>query len=45
MRRLRKSVQDADILWWVDAFLQAVIAQELEDFPRVEDWVPEEVPQ
>jgi trehalose 6-phosphate synthase len=45
MRRLRKSVQDADILWWVDAFLQAVIARELEDFPRVEDWVPEEVPQ
>jgi trehalose 6-phosphate synthase len=45
MRRLRRSVKDADILWWVDAFLEAVIAKDLEDFPRVEDYVPEEVPQ
>jgi trehalose 6-phosphate synthase len=45
MRRLRRSVKDADILWWVDSFLEAVIAKDLEDFPRVEDYVPEEVPQ
>jgi trehalose 6-phosphate synthase len=44
MRRLRRSVRDANILWWVDAFLEAVIAKDLGDFPRVEDYVPEEIP-
>jgi trehalose 6-phosphate synthase len=44
MRRLRRSVRETDILWWVNAFLEAVIARDLGDFPRVEDYVPEEIP-
>jgi trehalose 6-phosphate synthase len=43
MRRLRRAVKEHDLFWWVDAFLKASIARELEDFPRIEDYVPEPV--
>jgi trehalose 6-phosphate synthase len=32
MRRLQRSIRNNDIFWWVDAFLQATLAQDLSDF-------------
>lgn len=40
MRRLRKSVHEFDIFWWVDSFLRAAISKELSDFPLPDDYVP-----
>lgn len=41
MRRLRRTIRDADIFWWVDSFLRAGIEKDLSHFPLVEDYVPE----
>jgi trehalose 6-phosphate synthase len=41
MRKLRRSIREQDIFWWVDSFLQAAIAQHLDDFPVLEDYVPQ----
>ncbi len=35
MRRLQRIVREQDIFWWVDSFLQAGIASELEDYPTL----------
>ncbi|HEX9628193.1 MAG TPA: trehalose-6-phosphate synthase [Acidiferrobacterales bacterium] len=40
MRRLRKSVHDHDIFWWVDSFLRAAISKDLSAFPLPDDYVP-----
>jgi hypothetical protein len=41
MRRLRRVVFENDIYRWVDRFLAAAIARELNDFPVVEEYLPE----
>jgi trehalose 6-phosphate synthase len=44
MRRLRRSIRDSDIFWWVDSFLRAAIAKDLSAFPQPEGAVAEAVP-
>lgn len=40
MRKMRRSVRDYDIFWWVDSFLRAAIARDLSSFPTPEEYVP-----
>jgi trehalose 6-phosphate synthase len=40
MRRLRRSIRQYDIFWWVHSFLQAGFAKNLNDFPLLEDYLP-----
>ena len=40
MRRLRRSVRDSDIFWWVDSYLRAAIEKDLRAFPLVDDYMP-----
>lgn len=40
MRKLRRSIREHDVLGWVDAFLRAGLAQQLEDFLLLEEYVP-----
>jgi trehalose 6-phosphate synthase len=42
MKKLRQLVKKADIYWWVNSFLLAAIAQRLDNFPIIEDFIPEE---
>jgi trehalose 6-phosphate synthase/phosphatase len=42
MKALRRKVRKSDIFWWVDAFLSAGFARDLEAFPALEDYMPEE---
>jgi trehalose 6-phosphate synthase len=42
MRRLRGSVRRQGIFWWVDSFLRAAIARDLQDFPLLDDYFPED---
>ncbi|MBD3348528.1 MAG: trehalose-6-phosphate synthase [Candidatus Eisenbacteria bacterium] len=44
MRRLRRSVRKRDIFWWVDSFLEAAIAKNLDSFPVIADYVPDGAP-
>lgn len=48
MRRMRRSIRESDIFWWVDSFLRAVIAKDLSAFPQPEQYanwaVPDYVP-
>jgi trehalose 6-phosphate synthase len=41
MRKLRRSIREYDIFWWVDSFLRAVIAKDLSDFPAPEEYIPQ----
>lgn len=41
MRKLRRSVREYDIYWWVDSFLRAAIAKDLSDFPAPEEYIPQ----
>ncbi len=41
MQRLRRTIRERDIFWWMNSFLNAAIQRELEDFPVVEERVPE----
>jgi trehalose 6-phosphate synthase/phosphatase len=41
MRRLRQSVRRQDVFWWVDSYLEAAIARRLDNFPVLEDYVPQ----
>ncbi len=34
MRRLRASIREHDVFWWVDSFLQAAITRDLRDYPQ-----------
>jgi trehalose 6-phosphate synthase/phosphatase len=40
MRRLRRAIREQDIFWWVDSFLRAAIAKDLNAFPLPQDYVP-----
>lgn len=44
MRRLRRSIRETDIFWWVDSYLRAAIEKELSDFPILEDYIPNTEP-
>ena len=35
MRRMRRSIREYDIFWWVDSFLRAAIAKDLTAFPAL----------
>jgi trehalose 6-phosphate synthase len=41
MKKLRYSVRKYDIYWWVNCFLQAAIAKRLDNFPVMEDYLPQ----
>lgn len=40
MRKLRQNVRKYNIFWWVDSFLQAAIAKNLDHFPLLEEYMP-----
>lgn len=42
MRRLRRTIQKNDIINWVNSFLKAGIAKNLDDFPQMEFFVPKQ---
>ena len=42
MRRMRRSIRDYDVFWWVDSFLQAAITKDLRAFPQPERHVADE---
>ncbi|NCC77157.1 MAG: trehalose-6-phosphate synthase, partial [Clostridia bacterium] len=44
MEKLRRSIQRYDIFRWVNAFLQAAVNQDLEEFPQAELFVPKPTP-
>ena len=41
MRRLRRNVRAQNVFWWVDSFMRAAIDKELNDFPVLEEYIPE----
>ncbi len=41
MKKLRESVRRQNIFWWVDSFLQAAFARNLDDFAPVEEYLPD----
>jgi len=41
MRKLRRSIREYDIFWWVDSFLRAAIAKDLSAFPAPEEYIPQ----
>jgi trehalose 6-phosphate synthase len=40
MRHVRSVIEQADIFWWTDAFLNAAIRKQLAAFPLVEHFLP-----
>jgi len=36
MRRMRNSVRNYDIYWWLNAFLESAFSKGLADFPSIE---------
>lgn len=42
MRRLRRSIREYDIFWWVDSFMHAAFARDLDSFPLSPDAVAEQ---
>jgi len=42
MRRLRRTIREHDIFWWVDSFLRAAIAKDLSAFPLPPDYIPQD---
>ena len=44
MEKMRRSIQKYDIFHWVNAFLRAGIHKELDQFPRVELYLPKPAP-
>jgi trehalose 6-phosphate synthase/phosphatase len=40
MRKMRQAVKRYDIYWWVNSYLEAGIARNLDNFPLMEDYVP-----
>jgi len=45
MARLRRSIREYDIFWWVDMFLRTAIAKDLTAFPPSEAYVEEDMPE
>jgi trehalose 6-phosphate synthase/phosphatase len=44
MRKLRRSVREHDIYWWLNAFLSAAVSKDLQAFPVLDDFVPRMLP-
>jgi len=42
MRRLRRTIREHDVFWWVDSFLRAAIAKDLSAFPQPPDYLPQD---
>ncbi len=42
MRRMRRSIREYDVFWWVDAFLRAAITKDLRAFPLPDNHVADE---
>lgn len=42
MRRMRRSIREYDVFWWVDSFLRAAITKDLRAFPLPENYVADE---
>ena len=42
MRRMRHSIRESDVFWWVDSFLRAAITKDLGAFPQPESYVADE---
>jgi len=40
MKKLRRQIRRYDIYHWVDSFLNAIAGRALDDFPKIEDYVP-----
>lgn len=40
MSKLKKIVKKYDIYWWVNSFLDAAIEGRLDNFPRIQDYMP-----
>jgi trehalose 6-phosphate synthase/phosphatase len=43
MRRMRSSIREHDVFWWVDSFLRAAITKDLRAFPQPEGRLEEDV--
>ncbi|MGH8742057.1 MAG: alpha,alpha-trehalose-phosphate synthase (UDP-forming), partial [Burkholderiales bacterium] len=43
MRRMRNSIREQDVFWWVDSFLRAAITKDLRAFPQPEGHPEEDV--
>ena len=41
MKKLRASVRKYNIYWWVNSFLHAGIAKRLDNFPIIEEYLPQ----
>jgi trehalose 6-phosphate synthase len=41
MKKLRQSVQKYDIFWWLNSFLSAAFAKHLNDFPLIDEYIPQ----
>jgi len=41
MKKLRAFIRKQDIYWWVNSFLQAAIERRLDNFPVIEDYLPQ----
>ena len=42
MRRMRASIREHDVFWWVDSFLRAAFTRDLSDFPQPDGRPPED---
>jgi trehalose 6-phosphate synthase/phosphatase len=40
MKKLRQSIRRYDIYWWVNSFLEAAIAKNLDNFPHIPEYIP-----
>jgi len=40
MKKMRYQVRRQDIYWWVNSYLEAAIARNLDNFPLLEDYIP-----
>ena len=43
MRRMRRSIREYDVFWWVDSFLRAAITKDLRAFPQPDSYAGEVV--
>jgi trehalose 6-phosphate synthase/phosphatase len=41
MKKLRQEIREADIFWWVNAFLQASVSRSLDNFGEIDDYRPQ----
>jgi trehalose 6-phosphate synthase len=41
MKKVRQSVQKYDIFWWLNSFLSAAFAKHLNDFPLIDEYIPQ----